>query len=136
MSYFEQGMIDFFEELSENNKKEWFHANKKRYESHIKDPFHEFVTELIMRIQEEDLDFATTPKDAIFRINRDIRFSKDKTPYKTHVGASLKNGKRTAVNLPGYYVHLAANKVSIGNKHECKLKKDIQRLELENMIDY
>ncbi len=77
MSYFTEEFISFFEELNENNNREWFHSNKKQYEKFVKEPFKQFIEELIYRIQEKEPDLAITAKDAIFRIYRDIRFSKD-----------------------------------------------------------
>ena len=85
MSYFTKETTEFLLNLRENNKREWFHANKKVYEKHVKNPFKEFISELIFRIQEFDTDMGFEAKDAIFRINRDMRFSKDKSPYKTWI---------------------------------------------------
>ena len=96
------------------NDRDWFHENKKRYETVVKEPFKQFVEELIFRIQEFDKNVDTTPKNAIFRINRDVRFTKDKSPYKTHVGASINGGARTQRNLPGYYIHLSSDRINLG----------------------
>ena len=87
MAYFTKDFIDFFKELAANNKKEWFDFNRKRYEKSVKQPFAEFVQEMIDRIRADDPKVDISTKDAIFRINRDVRFSKDKTPYKTHMAA-------------------------------------------------
>ncbi|MFV2015321.1 MAG: DUF2461 domain-containing protein, partial [Candidatus Heimdallarchaeota archaeon] len=78
-------------------------------------PFNEFISELIFRIQEFDSDLSLEAKDAIFRINRDLRFSKDKSPYKTWISANMNNqGKRTSPNSVGYYVHIDPEFVQIG----------------------
>lgn len=115
MSYFTNDMIEFLSNLRENNKREWFHANKMVYEKHVKNPFKEFISELIFRIQEFDDDMGFEAKDAIFRINRDMRFSKDKSPYKTWISANMNNqGKRTTPNAVGYYVHIDPEFVQIG----------------------
>lgn len=115
MSYFTTDTIEFLRDLRENNKKEWFHANKKSYEKFVKDPFKNFITELIFRIQEFDSELTMEAKDAIFRINRDMRFSKDKTPYKTWISANMNNkGKRTTPNSVGYYVHIDPDFVQLG----------------------
>ncbi|MHA2098697.1 MAG: DUF2461 domain-containing protein [Candidatus Kariarchaeaceae archaeon] len=115
MSHFTKNTIQFLADLRENNKREWFHANKKEYEKHVKDPFKDFVTELIFRIQEFDNDLHIEAKDAIFRINRDIRFSKDKSPYKTWISANMNHkAKRTIPNSVGYYVHIDPDYVQVG----------------------
>lgn len=106
MAYFTQDFISFFEELAENNHKEWFDANRKRYVKSVKEPFAAFVGDMIDRVKEEDPKIMITPKDAIFRINRDIRFSKDKTPYKTNVSAIISRGGRKDKTYPGMYFEL------------------------------
>ncbi|OLS26754.1 MAG: hypothetical protein HeimC2_14110 [Candidatus Heimdallarchaeota archaeon LC_2] len=115
MSHFTKETLEFLGDLRENNKREWFHANKKKYEKFVKEPFKEFVSELIFRIQEFDPELTLEAKDAIFRINRDMRFSKDKSPYKTWISANMNNkGKRTIPNSVGYYVHIDPEFVQIG----------------------
>lgn len=108
MSYFDKDFIDFFSELENNNNREWFQENKKRYELSVKNPFEYFVQDMIYRIHEDDENIMVTPKEAIFRIYRDIRFSKDKTPYKTHVSAVIANGGRKNYTDPGVYLELGA----------------------------
>lgn len=103
MQYFTKEFIKFFKELSENNNREWFNENKTRYEKFAKEPFHNFVSEILTRISFEDPTIMTDPKDVIFRIYRDTRFSKDKTPYKLHVSAAISSVSRAAVNDPGFY---------------------------------
>ena len=92
MAYFTQDFLDFFKELAANNHKDWFHANKKRYEASVKDPFKLFVQDMIDKAAKVDGRFAGEAKNAIFRINRDIRFSKDKSPYKLQMGAVISPG--------------------------------------------
>ena len=92
MQYFTQEYIDFFKDLSNNNHKEWFHDNKKRYENNVKKPFLNFVTALIEEVSKVDDDINLDPKKCISRINRDIRFSKDKTPYNLHLNAHIAKG--------------------------------------------
>ena len=78
MSYFTEEYLKFFRALARNNSKAWFDANKKWYETAVKQPFAAFVEEMIARIRAEDSTVAIAAKEAIFRLNRDIRFSKDK----------------------------------------------------------
>lgn len=106
MKYFEQDFLDFFTELTENNRKEWFDENRKRYEKIVKDPFKHFVGELISELSADDPTIRVEPRDCIFRINRDIRFAKDKTPYKTDVSAAIAPGGRKNMATPGVYVKL------------------------------
>lgn len=92
MAHFTQDYLDFFKELAANNNKDWFHGNKKRYEASVKKPFEEFVQDIINRTSELDDRFAGEAKKAVFRIYRDVRFSKDKTPYKLNCSAIIAPG--------------------------------------------
>ena len=114
MGHFTQEFIDFFEELRFNNSKDWFDENRKNYRKYVKGPFEEFITELILKISEFDSEILISPKAAIFRINRDIRFTKDKTPYKTHMAASISRTKRKEEDFAGYYVHVSPFEVYMG----------------------
>ena len=111
--------LQFLYELSQNNNRDWFEKNKKRYEAKVKKPFEETVAAIIARVQAFEPGYGPiTPKDCIFRIYRDTRFSKDKTPYKTNVAASFspKGVKSTtdAMSFPGYYIHLEFGSLLIG----------------------
>ncbi|MCE7922969.1 MAG: DUF2461 domain-containing protein [Haliscomenobacteraceae bacterium CHB4] len=103
--------LQFLYDLSQNNNRDWFEKNKKRYEVSVKKPFVATVAAIIERVQSFEPGYGPiTPKDCIFRIYRDTRFSKDKSPYKTNVAASFnpKSVKSTAdaMSYPGYYVHI------------------------------
>lgn len=113
MHYFTQKFVDFFSELEKNNHKEWFDEHRKTYETEVKRPFYKLVTELIVAISQFDNSVEKDPKKAIFRINRDIRFSKDKSPYKTSVSAAFVKGGRKAT-YPGYYLGIGASTIHIG----------------------
>ncbi len=114
MPHFDEDFLAFFEELAGNNRKEWFHANKSRYEKRVKDPFYAFVGEMIERIHREEPDVHPEVKNSVFRINRDIRFSKDKSPYKTHVAAAIsRGGRRNTMCEPGNYFHFSADSVMV-----------------------
>ena len=79
MAFFQQEFIDFFIELAPNNNKDWFDVNRKRYENFVKDPFNSFVQHLISEISKTDKNFSDLePKHCVFRINKDVRFSKYK----------------------------------------------------------
>ncbi len=113
MTCFTTDFNAFFMDLAKNNNKEWFDANRKRYESSVKKPFHAFVGEAIQRIGKLDRTVAIEPKEAIFRINRDIRFSKDKTPYKLSCSAIISPAGRKDHAVPGLYLELGPEHVGI-----------------------
>lgn len=97
-------IFDFLKDLKDNNNREWFQANKSRYEK-AKTEFETFVNSLIPGLRQIDpqLDMLTA-KDCVFRIYRDVRFSHDKSPYKTNMGAYIARGGKGSI-LAGYYVH-------------------------------
>ena len=103
MAWFTPDYNKFFKDLAKNNNKEWFDANRKRYEASVKKPFEAFVAEAIARINKHDNTVAIEPKEAIFRINKDIRFSKDKTPYKLEASAIISPAGRKDHSVPGIY---------------------------------
>ena len=97
--------LKFLKDIKRNNNKEWFHSNKERYQT-ARGNFLEFITKVLDQMKEADPDLAALePSRCLFRINRDIRFSKDKKPYKTNFGANPSKGGRK-VYRAGYYFHL------------------------------
>jgi uncharacterized protein (TIGR02453 family) len=97
-------LFDFLNDLKANNNREWFQANKDRYNK-ARIEFEGFINALIPRIREIDpLIGMLTAKDCVFRIYRDVRFSTDKSPYKTNMGAYIARGGKGSM-LAGYYVH-------------------------------
>lgn len=98
-------ILDFLTLLKDNNNREWFHANKKLYEE-AKTEVETFVNNLIpqLAVFEPSLKYVTA-KECMFRIFRDVRFSKDKSPYKTNMGAWITKGGRKSPG-PGYYLHI------------------------------
>ena len=98
--------ISFLTLIKDNNYKEWFHANKNLYDD-AKKEFEAFVQILIKEVHAIDGEIGyPEPKDCIFRIFRDIRFSPDKTPYKSNFGAFLAKGGNRKSEYGGYYFHL------------------------------
>lgn len=97
--------LQFLDDLKKNNNREWFQENKKRYEVFKKD-YHQLVSDFldVMKPLDPSLELLEI-KDCTFRINRDIRFSKDKSPYKSHLGVWMSAGAKGA-NRSGYYVHI------------------------------
>ena len=105
--------LEFFKELRQNNHKEWFDQNRKRYEK-VKADYLNLAGNILeeMKKVDESLDILS-PKDCTFRINKDIRFSKDKTPYKTNLGIALHPfGKK--MQLAAYYIHLEEGQSFVG----------------------
>ncbi len=98
--------IKFLKDLKKNNNKPWFDKNRKVYEA-AKTDFTAFIQKVIDQHGKKDSTIKNIiAKDCLFRINRDIRFSKDKSPYKTNFGASINKGGKKAWNFAGYYFHL------------------------------
>lgn len=110
MKYFTADYLEFFKELAPNNNKEWFDINRKRYLNSVKEPFKKFVSDLIQEVAKLDNEVQIQAKDAIFRINRDIRFSKDKTPYKLNNSAIISKTGKKDKNYPGIYIELSPDK--------------------------
>jgi uncharacterized protein (TIGR02453 family) len=94
MIYFTKDFIQFFSELEKNNHKEWFHSNKKRYEQFVKNPMKRFVSDVVGELHKIDPEIVIDPNKCIGRINRDIRFSNDKTPYKIRTFAHIYKGDK------------------------------------------
>lgn len=113
MYYFTQDFIEFFKELSYNNNKDWFDINRKRYEQNVKNPFLNFVQDLIDEFRTLYPDIERDAKNCVFRINKDIRFSKDKSPYKLFTSALISpNGKKNSTQ-PGFYIEFNPESISI-----------------------
>jgi uncharacterized protein (TIGR02453 family) len=105
--------LKFLAQLKKNNNKPWFDAHRAQYEAGRID-FSNFIQLVIDALQKSDTTITgLTSRDCIFRINRDIRFSKDKTPYKTHFGASIKRGGRKSP-FAGYYFHCGPGESFVG----------------------
>jgi uncharacterized protein (TIGR02453 family) len=97
--------VQFLKDLKKNNDREWFNTNKEKFIA-ANDNFMQFVQGLINEVIKFDKTVTgLEAKNCVFRIYRDTRFSKDKTPYKTHFGATLL-GKGTGCGIAGYYFHL------------------------------
>jgi uncharacterized protein (TIGR02453 family) len=115
MSWFSDDVIEFFRELELNNDKEWFMANKARYESSVKATMLAFAAVMLERMQALDPEIVMTPRQAVFRIHRDTRFRKDKTPYKTNAGLAITRGGKHSPTTPGLYFHIDARSVGVAS---------------------
>jgi uncharacterized protein (TIGR02453 family) len=110
--YFTPRLFQFLTELKANNTRPWFDDNRERYERDVKEPMVRFIADFGPRLKTVSPQFRADPRPvggSMFRIHRDIRFSKDKSPYKTNVGAHfphLRSGRDA--HAPGFYLHLAS----------------------------
>ena len=103
-------LFSFLADLSANNQREWFQANKTRYERVARDPALRFIAGFAPVLHQISPHFEANPKPvggSLFRIYRDTRFSADKTPYKTHIGVHFRHSAGADVHAPGFYLHLA-----------------------------
>lgn len=106
-------VLQFLTELAENNNRDWFNDNKKRY-NESKEKILFLTDVLINEIGKFDpAIIGVSPKDCVFRIFRDVRFSKDKRPYKTNFGSFIAKGGRKSMN-PGYYFHIEPQQSFVG----------------------
>jgi uncharacterized protein (TIGR02453 family) len=122
--------LQFLKDLIANNNTEWMHANKKRYENYKKD-YHQYIAEILAEIK--PLDKSLEPlevKNCTFRINRDIRFSKDKSPYKTNMGVWFSQNKNRK-NSPGYYIHFEKGNSFIAGGVWCPEPDELKKIRKE-----
>lgn len=104
---FDKDFLQFFIDLAPNNNKDWFDENRKRYTKSVKDPFKKFVETIISEFTSIEPTWADLePKHCSFRINRDVRFSKDKTPYKMKMSAAFAEGGKKNHTSPGLYIEM------------------------------
>lgn len=125
--------IQFLKKLAKNNNKPWFDTNRKAYET-AKGDFEVFIQSVIDGFAKSDpLIASLTAKECMFRINRDIRFSKDKTPYKKNFAASLNRGGKKSI-YAGYYFHLEPGNSFVGGGIWMPMPAETQKIRQE--IDY
>ena len=113
MSPIQPALFDFFRDLDANNHREWFLANKHRYEADVKEPLLRLIVEFTGPLGEISTRFRAIPKvgGSLFRIYRDVRFSKDKRPYKTAAGVHFRHEAGKSAHAPGFYLHLGPGEV-------------------------
>lgn len=110
-------LFSFLADLRANNDREWFAANKHRYEEHVLEPALAFVDAFAPRLEKISPHFLADARPtggSLFRIYRDTRFSKDKTPYKTNVGIHFRHERARDARAPGYYLHVGPGEVFAG----------------------
>ena len=127
--------LQFLDDLRKNNNREWFQENKKRYEVFKKD-YHQLVSDFLdeMKPLDPSLELLEV-KNCTFRINRDIRFSKDKSPYKAHLGVWMSTGAKGA-NRAGYYVHIEKGASFIAGGFYSPEAEDLKKVRKEIAFFY
>ncbi len=114
---FNEEVLNFLEELSANNNREWFNENKSRYEELVLDVALRFIDSMHAPLQEFAPHFTAVPTrvgGSLMRVYRDTRFSKNKLPYKTNIGIQFRHEDARDVHAPGYYVHIEPDTVFLG----------------------
>jgi uncharacterized protein (TIGR02453 family) len=116
LNHFPKKTRAFLHKLSKNNNREWFEANRDLYNSDFLEPCVEFIVEMGDKLLDLDPEIVAIPKidKSIFRLHRDVRFSKDKTPYKTNAGLYFWNGKVKKMEASGFYFHLEPKLFGVG----------------------
>ena len=122
--------LQFLTDLIANNNTEWMHTNKKRYENYKKE-YHNYIASILneMKPLDESLELLEV-KNCTFRIKRDIRFSKDKSPYKTNMGVWLTQNKFRK-NSPGYYIHFEKGNSFIAGGVWCPESDELKKIRKE-----
>lgn len=114
---FPKDALAFLIELKANNEREWFEDNRQRYEDSIRTPALEYITAMQAPLAKVSKHFEAVPKKvggSLMRIHRDVRFSADKSPYKTNIGIHFRHSAGRDVHAPGFYVHLDPEEAFFG----------------------
>jgi uncharacterized protein (TIGR02453 family) len=114
---FPQDFFAFFNELKANNNRDWFAENKTRYHESVVQPMGEFIVAIAPHLNHISPHYIANPKPhggSMFRIYRDARFSRDKSPYKTHAASQFRHSAGRDAHAPGFYLHIETDHVSIG----------------------
>ena len=117
-TYFTNDAVNFLRQLQRNNDRGWFKANQDRYESLVREPAREFIRDVGPRLQKRISSHLTASDKkvggSLMRPQRDTRFGKDKTPYKTNIGIQFRHAQGKDVHAPGLYVHIDPKEVFLG----------------------
>jgi uncharacterized protein (TIGR02453 family) len=117
MDHFSPALFDFLTDLKNNNNREWFQSNKERYRAEVQEPLLGFISAFAGPLREISPHFTADPRPSggsMFRIYRDVRFSRDKSPYKVHAAAQFRHRDGRDVHAPGFYLHLEPDNVFMG----------------------
>lgn len=114
---FKKSTIRFLRELEKNNNREWFELNKQRYEDDVREPALAYIEAMAPHLAKISDSFVASPKKvggSLMRVYRDMRFSKDKIPYKTNIGIQFRHMAGKDVHAPGFYLHIEPSQVFVG----------------------
>lgn len=114
--FFTEDTLAFLTELALHNRREWFNDNKQSYENYVRNPALEFIDAMEGRMEKISPCFPAIPKKSggsLMRIYRDVRFSRDKSPYKTNIGIQFRHKAGKDVHAPGYYLHIEPTQVFV-----------------------
>ena len=115
--YFTKEGMSFLKKLEKNNARDWFHEHKSDYEDLIRSPALNFIDDMehdITHLSPHFLAIAKKVGGSLMRVHRDVRFSKDKSPYKTNIGIQLRHEMGRDVHAPGFYVHVEPDECFVG----------------------
>ena len=116
-AHFTEGLFEFLIDLRMNNNREWFRENKRRYDRDVKEPLLRFIGDFEPRLHSVSAHFVADTRangGSMFRIYRDVRFSRDKSPYKTQAAAHFRHETGKTAHAPGFYLHLSPEEVYAG----------------------
>lgn len=121
-AHFRPALFRFLAELGRNNRRDWFQANAERYEEDVRQPCLRFVADFGRPLEKISARFVAEPRKAggsLFRIHRDVRFARDKSPYKTFAGIQFRHEDARDAHAPGFYLHLAPGEcfAAVGTWH-------------------
>ncbi len=131
--YFTPKLFAFLRDLAENNDRDWFKAHQDDYEMYVREPALDFITDVADPLAEISPHFAADARKvggSLFRIQRDIRFSKDKSPYKTNTGVQFRHLAGKDAHAPGFYLHIEPGGSFMGVglwRPEAKLAQQIRQ---------
>ncbi len=114
---FSKKTFKFLRDLEKNNNRDWFEANKHHYEEYVREPALAYIEAMAPHLGKISQHFVASPKKvggSLMRVYRDVRFGKDKTPYKTNIGIQFRHVAGKDVHAPGFYLHIESKEVFMG----------------------
>jgi len=130
VSYFTKKTLTFWRGLAKNNSKAWFDEHRKEYQEHLREPYLALAEDLCDAISLGEPEYDIDPKRAIYRINRDVRFAHDKSPYKTNLGVTIGRRERHDPTWPVYTVRVGVDGIAVGGglyRPEAPLRDHVRR---------
>ena len=113
MSFFTDETLEFWRGLARDNSKTYFDANRAAYEQHLKKPYQALAAALVVGLRLDEPEYQVDPGKATYRINRDVRFSKDKSPYKTELGITIGRSQKHDAAYPGYTCRVGIRGIAV-----------------------